>query len=69
VFPKAVLAAKGVLAAHGHGGKRAIRVYPPWAATTSRQAQTTQTWQAAYFLDLSAGAAVDLARVRLFFES
>jgi len=67
VFPKAVLAAKDVVAKSGQGGKRAIRVYPPWASATSRQAQNTQTWQAAYFVDLSAGKLVDLARVQALF--
>lgn len=64
VFPKAALAAHGVLARQGQGGKRALRVYPPWDATTSRQAQTTQAWQSAYFLDLSDGHAVDPGRVK-----
>lgn len=67
VFPKAVLVAKGVVATHGRGGKRAIRVYPPWATVTSRQAQNTQTWQAAYFVDLSAGSQVNLARMQALF--
>ncbi|MDD2878808.1 MAG: MepB family protein [Rhodoferax sp.] len=67
VFPKAVLAAKDVVAKSGQGDKRAIRVYPPWASATSRQAHNTQTWQAAYFIDLSAGKLVDLARVQALF--
>lgn len=67
VFPKAVLAAKDVVAQSGQGGKRAIRVYPPWTSATSRQARYTQTWQAAYFVDLSAGKPVDLARVQALF--
>jgi hypothetical protein len=69
VFPKAVLAAKDVVAQGGLGGKRAIRVYPPWDTATSRQAQNTQAWQAAYFVDLSAGTRVDLARVRSLYAS
>lgn len=67
VFPKAVLVAKDVVAQGGRGGKRAIRVYPPWDTATSRQAHNTQTWQAAYFVDLSAGTLVDLARVQSLF--
>lgn len=67
VFPKAVLVAKDVVSTNGRGGKRAIRVYPPWATVTSRQAQNTQTWQAAYFVDLSAGSPVNLARVQALF--
>ena len=68
VFPKAVLAARGVVAKNGVGGKRALRVYPLWDITTSRQAQATQAWQLAYFLDLSDGPAnghrVDLGRAK-----
>jgi len=30
VFPKAVLLAKDILSKDGKGGKRALRVYPPW---------------------------------------
>ena len=66
VFPKAVLVAQGVVAGAdrpGHG-KRALRVYPPWATTTSRQAQHTQAWQLRYFVDMSEGRAVDLARAK-----
>ena len=54
VFPKAVLVAQG---------KRALRVYPPWDAPTSRQAQHTQAWQLRYFVDMSQGQTVDLERV------
>ena len=64
VFPMAALAAQGVVAQHGKGGKRALRVYPPWVTTTSRQAQRTQAWQLAYFLDLSDGHPVDTQRAK-----
>jgi len=64
VFPKAVLVAQGVMAINSQGGKRAMRVYPPWDTTTSRQAQRTQAWQQAYFLDMSDGRLVDLGRAR-----
>lgn len=66
VFPKAVLAAQGVVARddRADSGKRALRVYPPWDTTTSRQAQRTQAWQLQYFVDMSEGRAVDLARVK-----
>lgn len=63
VFPKAVLAAQGVVAQNNVGGKRALRVYPPWDATTNRQAQRTQAWQQRYFVDVSEGRTVDLKRV------
>lgn len=57
VFPMAVLAARDVVARAGKGGKRAMRVYPPWAVATSKQAQATQRWQLPYFLPQDAGAA------------
>lgn len=52
IFPKAVLLKHGVLSANGKGGKRAIRVYPPWDITMNKQAQKTQAWQQAYFLNI-----------------
>src|SRR5258708_5952015 len=30
VFPKSVLSEQGILSINGKGGKRGIRVYPPW---------------------------------------
>ncbi|SEM06543.1 MepB family protein [Rhodococcus maanshanensis] len=62
VFPKRVLADRGVLSRDGAGGKRAIRVYPPWAATTSRQARGTQAWQLDHFLPIAGAATLDTAR-------
>jgi hypothetical protein len=35
-----------------------------FTTTTSRQAQRMQAWQLQYFVDMSEGWAVDLARVR-----
>ncbi|WP_431773356.1 MepB family protein [Streptomyces cucumeris] len=64
VFPVEVLRARGIVSTDGAGGKRAFRVYPPWAETTSRQARTTQTWQLAHFLDIPEAGAVDTARAR-----
>jgi hypothetical protein len=69
VFPKSVLCDRGVVSVNGVGGKRALRVYPPWDTTTSRQAAATQRWQADYFLDLAPGRAIDGNRVRqLYFQ-
>ncbi|HQT23255.1 MepB family protein [Daejeonella sp.] len=30
IFPKSVLLSKGIISQKGEGGKRGIRVYPPW---------------------------------------
>jgi len=51
VFPKSVLIAKEIVS-HTKEGKRAIRVYPPWDSTNSKQAQKTQKWQLDYFLEI-----------------
>jgi hypothetical protein len=50
IFPKSVLADKGIISQNGKGGKRGIRVYPPWDTTNSKQAEKTQSWQTKYFL-------------------
>ncbi|WP_417939843.1 MepB family protein [Flavobacterium sp. RS13.1] len=53
IFPKAVLLEKGIFSTSTKEGKRAMRVYPPWDLTTSKQAQKTQQWQLDYFLEIS----------------
>lgn len=52
VFPKIVLYEKGILSKEGEGGKRAMRVYPPWDITDNRQAKKTQIWQLMYFYEI-----------------
>ncbi|MDO8039485.1 MepB family protein [Janthinobacterium sp. SUN137] len=49
IFPRSVLIERGVMSRAAQGGKRALRVYPPWCAPESIQAQRTQRWQAAWF--------------------
>jgi hypothetical protein len=51
IFPKAVLISKEIITGKKEG-KRAIRVYPPWDITMSKQAQKTQKWQLDYFLEI-----------------
>lgn len=50
IFPRSVLIERGVMSRASQGGKRALRVYPPWCAPESIQAQRTQRWQAAWFV-------------------
>ncbi|GEC71516.1 hypothetical protein SAMN05443543_106167 [Flavobacterium flevense] len=50
VFPKTIFIEKGIFSTDLKEGKRAIRVYPPWDKTTSKQAQKTQQWQLEYFV-------------------
>lgn len=62
IFPMAVLLQQDIVMQNGLGGKRAIRVYPPWYQTVSRQTQRTQAWQLAYFLNLSDTSRIDKQR-------
>jgi hypothetical protein len=50
VFPKSVLAEKGIISQDKKNGKRGIRVYPPWDTVTNKQAAKTQNWQVKYFV-------------------
>ncbi len=52
VFPKSFLAKKGVISTMGIGGKRGIRVYPPWDIVSNKQAESAQNWQTKYFLTI-----------------
>ena len=52
IFPKSVLADKGIITKNDKEGKRGIRVYPPWEITTNKQAIKTQSWQTKYFLPI-----------------
>ena len=53
IFHKSVLLAKGVISGENSVGKRGIRVYPSWDLATNKQAQKTQHWQLAYFLNFA----------------
>lgn len=64
IFPKSVLIAKEIVSDKKEG-KRAIRVYPPWDITMSKQAQKTQKWQLDYFLEIN--QIMDLKRAKLLF--
>nr|WP_315199120.1 MepB family protein [uncultured Flavobacterium sp.] len=64
IFPKAVLISKEIVSDKKEG-KRAIRVYPPWDITTSKQAQKTQKWQLDYFLEIPQNATSDLDQTKL----
>lgn len=50
ILPRSVLIERGVMSRAGQGGKRALRVYPPWCAPESIQAQRTQRWQGEWFV-------------------
>jgi hypothetical protein len=60
IFPKSVLADKGIITRTGKEGKRGLRVYPPWDTTTNKQAEKTQSWQIKYFLTIKNDNTTDL---------
>jgi len=66
VFPKLVLYEKGFISKEGIGGKRAMRVYPPWDITDSNQAKKTQAWQLQYFFEIPANY-IDTAKIKNLF--
>ncbi len=67
VFPKSVLIEKGIVSDKKEG-KRAIRVYPKWDITESKQAKKTQKWQLDYFLEIPVDGSLDVDRVRLLYS-
>ncbi|MFK0258567.1 MepB family protein [Streptomyces sp. NPDC090445] len=68
VFPREVLCERGIVSRDGSGGKRGFRVYPPWVATTNRQAGSTQAWQVNYFVHLGRDEPADLTRARALYH-
>lgn len=67
IFPKDVLYHHDIVASNGKGGKRAMRVYPPWDKPTSLQAQKTQKWQLEYFLEIPSDKPLDVIYARSLF--
>jgi hypothetical protein len=68
VFPKSILVQQDVFSINANGGKRAIRVYPPWDTTVSRQAQKTQKWQMEYFIEMPINGEIDIDRTRRLYQ-
>ena len=64
VFDKQALLRYGVMSLDGQGGKRAIRVYPPWSKPVARAAIMTQQWQLRYFVTLAPQDAGAVSRLR-----
>jgi hypothetical protein len=66
VFDQEVLLKYGVMSRDGRGGKRAMRVYPPWSQPVAKDAIKTQQWQLRYFVAIApqdAGAAERLIKL------
>lgn len=68
IFPKLLLADKGIITRNGRSGKRGIRVYPPWDIATNKQAVQTQHWQSKYFLTIGAENSTDLSWIKELFS-
>jgi hypothetical protein len=67
IFPKSVLADKGIITQNGKAGKREIRVYPPWEITINKRARQTQAWQMQYFLTIGRDDPIDLDLINRLF--
>lgn len=62
VFPKEVMASKGIVTTGSSKGKMAMRVYPDWVTGLNETARKTQAWQSEYFMDLSGDVDGNLIR-------
>ena len=69
VFPKTILFEKDIVSKEGKGGKRAMRIYPPWDITDSKQAKKTQDWQLSYFFEIHSNESINAGRVQKLFNS
>ena len=68
VFDREVLLEKNIMSRNNKGGKRAIRVYPPWSKPASKVALNTQKWQLPYFFFILPERTADKALVRKLFK-
>lgn len=67
IFPKEMLAQKGIVSTQQKEGKRGMRVYPPWDVTANKQAKETQAWQIKYFVQIKESSPSDLETVKRYF--
>lgn len=67
IFPKSVMVKEGIFSQNGIGGKRGIRVYPPWDIATNMQAEKTQLWQVEFFVTIDGDKASNLDLVTRMF--
>lgn len=64
ILPQLALLQNKILASKIVTGKRGIRLYASWDITTNKQAQKTQLWQAAFFINLYDNMQVNLLKVQ-----
>lgn len=69
VFPKSVLYEQGLVSKNAQGGKRAMRVYPPWDVAKNSQAKKTQAWQNRYFFEIHENGQTDFDRIAQLFKT
>lgn len=69
VFPKSVLANKGIITHNNKIGKRGIRVYPPWDKTENKQAIKTQNWQTKFFISMNMDNFIDIDLIKTLFKT
>ena len=60
---------KNIFSLNGIGGKRGIRVYPPWDTPINSQAKKTQDWQLRYFLEIPSDKPVDCIRANKLYSN
>lgn len=68
IFPKSVLADKGIISQNGKGGKRGMRVYPSWDIPNNSQAEKTQRWQTKFFSVIKRDGPVDVDVIKKLFS-
>ncbi len=68
IFSQSVLHKHDVISSNNNGGKRAIRVYPPWDVAVNKQAKKTQEWQLEYFLEMPQNKPIDYARAQMLYS-
>ena len=67
IFPKLVLAVKGIITQNKKDGKRRVRVYPTWDIVTNIQSEKTQNWQTKYFVEIKSDNTIDLNLIKKLF--
>lgn len=68
IFDRETLLSRGVFAINGRGGKRALRVYPPWSQPAARQAVQSQKWQIECFVAMTPWEPASILRIRDLFR-
>lgn len=69
VFDRATLLSQGVMSTNGVGGKRALRVYPPWSRPVAKQALRSQQWQLRCFVTFEPSVQASLQQIASLFNA